>query len=187
MWTSFFDWIGKLPPSSASFVGTLTGSTFGLLAILAGAMFNAHLNRKRDDALRAADMRAVASALRAELEGIRQTLNTNAKKLTDTPPKPDGGFLVPDLSHSIKVMPHVLPKIGLLKPDEIQAVIDAYVLIEQHVDSLIIAGGRVSENMPSHRRQIRMAASHAQFVAGLSGATAEYVSKALNALDKHLE
>jgi hypothetical protein len=52
MWTYFWDWIGTLPQGSASFLGTLAGSTLGLFAILAGALFNAHLNRRRDDALR---------------------------------------------------------------------------------------------------------------------------------------
>ena len=36
MWNEFWGWLASLPPGSASFVGTLAGSSFGLLAILAG-------------------------------------------------------------------------------------------------------------------------------------------------------
>jgi hypothetical protein len=52
MWVEFWKWLGALPPSSASFVGTVTGSSLGLIALLLGALFNARLNRRRDDKLR---------------------------------------------------------------------------------------------------------------------------------------
>ena len=39
----------------------------GHFALLIGALFNAHLNRKRDDELRKREARALAVALRAEL------------------------------------------------------------------------------------------------------------------------
>jgi hypothetical protein len=42
----------------------------GLLALLLGALANAGLNRNRDDRLRREDHRAIATALRAELEGF---------------------------------------------------------------------------------------------------------------------
>ena len=45
----------------------------GFIALLLGALFNAHLNRTRDDALREADRKAVASALKAELASIQGT------------------------------------------------------------------------------------------------------------------
>ena len=65
----FWDWLAKLSPGSAGFVGTFTGSTLRLLAILIGALFNARLNRRRDDDIREADRIATASALFAELSG----------------------------------------------------------------------------------------------------------------------
>jgi hypothetical protein len=78
MWTDFWNWLAALPAGSASFVGTLAGSTFGLIAILIGALVNAHLNRRRDDAIRDADGVAVASALYAELNGVHRALVENA-------------------------------------------------------------------------------------------------------------
>jgi hypothetical protein len=55
MWADFWNWLAALPGGSASFVGTLAGSSFDLLAILIRAFVNAHLNRKRDDAIKEAD------------------------------------------------------------------------------------------------------------------------------------
>jgi hypothetical protein len=63
MWSGFWDWLAKLSPSTGSFVGTLTGSTLGLVAILIGALFNARLNRPRDEAIREADRIAIASSM----------------------------------------------------------------------------------------------------------------------------
>jgi hypothetical protein len=69
MLEDFWKWLATLPPSSASFMGTLAGSGLGLLALLAGALFNARLNRKQDDRLREEDRIALASTLYAELGG----------------------------------------------------------------------------------------------------------------------
>lgn len=48
-------------------VGAFWGALFGLGAILIGALFNADLNRRRDDRLREQEARALAAALRAEI------------------------------------------------------------------------------------------------------------------------
>jgi hypothetical protein len=60
-----WDWLSHLSQGQASFLGSLTGAAIGLIALLLGALFNAHLNRRRDDRLRREDQRAVATALRA--------------------------------------------------------------------------------------------------------------------------
>ncbi len=69
------DWLNTLSPGAASFLGSLTGASVGLMALLLGALFNAHLNRSRDDRLRKEDARALAAALRAELEHNPISLN----------------------------------------------------------------------------------------------------------------
>lgn len=116
MWKCFWDWLATLPQGSASFVGTLTGSALGLIALLLGALFNAHLNRRRDDRLRNVDRQTVVVALHAELSSIEKTLLDNAKHLIEKPPEEGGGFLVPDIMHSSLVFQDMLPKIGLLDP-----------------------------------------------------------------------
>ena len=57
---SFWQWLQTASQGQASFVGTLMGSFLGLVALLLGALFNAHLNRCRDDRLRNEDRSAVA-------------------------------------------------------------------------------------------------------------------------------
>ena len=77
--SSFWEWLQTASQGQATFVGTLTGSFFGLLALLLGALANAGLNRSRDNRLRKEDQRAVATALRAELEALHRTLKDNAR------------------------------------------------------------------------------------------------------------
>src|SRR5262245_35574996 len=146
MWSRFWDWLATLPQGSASFIGALTGSMFGLIALLIGALFNAHLNRRRDDRLRDEDRVALASTLYAELLGIHQTLVENAQHLTDNPPDPYGGFTVP--RPSTKLLPETFSRIGLLPSDTIWKVMKAYVLTEQYLPRLILIGGEPLPNMP---------------------------------------
>src|SRR5712672_3531284 len=80
-----WEWLSGLSGGAATFIGSLTGSLIGLLALLAGALFNAHLNRRRDDRLRKDETRAIATAIQAELLGIHRTLVDNATDLK----KPD--------------------------------------------------------------------------------------------------
>lgn len=59
--------IVTLSGGAAAFLGALVGAAAGLGAILSGALYNAHLNRKRDDRLRETEARNLASALAAEI------------------------------------------------------------------------------------------------------------------------
>jgi uncharacterized membrane protein (DUF4010 family) len=45
------EWLQGLQGGAATFVGALTGSAIGFMALVLGALFNAHLNRKRDNDL----------------------------------------------------------------------------------------------------------------------------------------
>jgi hypothetical protein len=109
MWNEFWGWLASLPPGSASFVGTLAGSSFGLLAILAGALVNAHLNRKRDDVQRDHERVALASALYAEFKGVHRSFTENAEHLKSKPLDGEGGFFVPQPSTDLT--PELLPKL----------------------------------------------------------------------------
>ena len=112
---SFWQWLQTASQGQASFVGTLMGSFFGLLALLLGALANAGLNRNRDDRLRREDQRAIATALRAELEGFHRTLKENAETLRQEDyVKADQQVNMPDLAQSIQIMPKVVSKLGLL-------------------------------------------------------------------------
>lgn len=185
MWTNLWDWLGKLPPGSASFIGTLTGSTLGLIAILLGALFNARLNRQRDGAVREADRIAVAAALYAELSNVHRGLVENAERLVTHPPAPGNGFVVP--SPPVKIFPEMISKLGLLKPDTIGAVMTAYLLAEQYLDGLIHLGGRLVPNMPEGRQMVQLAAEHADTVRQMNLIKAGPVQEAMHALAAYLK
>jgi hypothetical protein len=119
------------------------GSFFGLVALLLGALFNAELNRRRDDRLRTEEQRAVATALKAELEELRRTLNDAAETISQEGYlQPDEQVQVPDLVQSIRIMPGIVSKLGLLDETIISAVLDAYGLVEQYSAKLVLLGGR---------------------------------------------
>ena len=186
MWSDFWTWLAGLSQGSASFVGTLAGSSFGLIAIVIGALVNATLNRRRDDRLREEDRIALASTLYAELAGLHRSLIENAQHLTDKPPDPDAGFVVPE--PSIKLLTEMLPKVGLLKGETIRKVMDAYVLTEAYLEQMILAGGTLhEENLPQGRQLVYLNANLAEFVTELNRARAKVVNEAMQALAPYLK
>ncbi len=72
----FWPTIAALSGGSAAFLGALVGAASGLGAILCGALYNAKLNRDRDDRLRSEQARTIAIGLRAELIALMDDANT---------------------------------------------------------------------------------------------------------------
>ncbi|HVJ78250.1 MAG TPA: hypothetical protein VM620_10500 [Hyphomicrobium sp.] len=99
----FWNWLGGTLPQGASFLGALTGSSLGLVALLIGEMFNARLTRRRDDQLRKEKAAASRSALRATLSGISDILKRNSENLSSS--KSQTAFYAPDIAHQVRVMP----------------------------------------------------------------------------------
>jgi len=170
---------------SASIVGTLTGSALGLFALLVGALFNAHLNRKRDDQLRKKEARALAVALRAELAGKSRNLLDNAKRLEEQ--KGEDVVLVPDISQSLRIMPSSTGKLGLLDEETIVAVLDAYVVMEQYCERLIIAGGKLIDGLPGNRRLVSVDPTLFKQIRGGNLGVNDVIEKAIKRLDLYLK
>ena len=183
MWMEFWQWLGSLPASSASFLGTLTGSSLGLVALLLGALFNAHLNRKRDDRLRIKETRALAGALKAELVGKSRSLKDNTQRVQE---RKSHNVLVPDIAQSIHIMPKVVDKLGLLDEETIISVIEAYGVIEQYCERLIINGGVLVKDLPGDRRLISLDESFYKILIGGTLAMIETIEKAITKLDFYL-
>jgi hypothetical protein len=181
-----FLWLQGLSPGSASFLGSFTGASIGLFVLLIGALFNAHLCRRRDDRVRRMEARAAATALSAELTGINQALMQNTASTEIQRPPPGGGYYVPDLSQGIRAYPHVLPKIGLFDSETIQVVLVAYVVVEQHCEVLAAWGGTQAANAPIGRRAIYMPVQHAEHLRTINRKTSEYVQSAITKLDMFL-
>jgi hypothetical protein len=151
----WWDWLGTLSQGQATFLGSLVGALVGLFALLLGALFNAWLNRRRDDRLRTEEQRSVATALRAELAGCRDVLLRNSEQLKeahDTRP-----FLMVDLAHSIQIWPHMIPKLGLFDQAIIGRVTNAYLAVEQYGEMLLLKGGQLT-----HPESIAMLAGEAK-------------------------
>jgi hypothetical protein len=109
----------------------------------------------------------------------------NAQYLIDKPPESDGGFMVP--APTIKLLPEALPKIGLLKPDTIRRVMDAYVLTETYLDRLILLGGKLQTNMPPERQLVYLDAKLMKPVIKYNKARAGVVKEAIDALAPYMK
>jgi hypothetical protein len=182
----FVNWLSGLSQGAGSFLGSFTGAAIGLIAILGGALFNARLNRRRDDRLRRDDARAVATALKAELTNISEALLRNADDVKKKPVvAPDDYFYVSDLFQSVRVMPEILQKIGLLPVETIQAALEAYGLLEQYCDYLIMKGGKRDDKM--HRRVIVVPGKHADNFAKFNRQMNVTVQEAVEKLDAFLK
>jgi hypothetical protein len=177
------DWLQTLQSGPASFLGSLTGSLVGLLALLLGALFNAHLNRRRDDRLRNEERRALAVALRTELAGIASTLELNAAQLR----KRADDVIVPDIALSVRIMPQMLSKIGLLDTDTIQQVIDSHIVIEQYCEQLVMREGQLSsEKYTPGRRLIGMKADKVPEIIAINESIAKRLREAIQSLDRYI-
>jgi hypothetical protein len=176
------EWLQSLSGGAASFVGSFTGAVVGLVALLIGALFNAYLNRRRDRQIRLEEKRSVATALHAELAGIDHTLSRNSEALENIT---RDYYLVPDPAQSVRVFPHMLPKIGVLDPTTIWNTVDAYLMMDQYSESLLVLGGTLSQKV-LHRRLIEMPSNSAKHVVMLNKKTSEAIQRALSTLDGHL-
>src|SRR5262245_31040883 len=137
----FWQLLQNASQGQATFLGSLIGSSIGLIALLLGALFNAHLNRRRDNRLRREEREAVAAALMAELVGFHNNLQSEeiALKMLCEQEQP-ANFFVSDIVQ-VRVLPDMVPKLGLLEWTTIRLVIRAYNAAEGFREALIRNGG----------------------------------------------
>jgi hypothetical protein len=147
MLSTFWQWLQTASQGQASFLGTLIGSSIGLVALLLGALFNAHLNRRRDDRLRRLDQRAMAVALKTELACWNQQLE---KFVEGNKSKGLSGFPLP----TTRLLPDMIPKLGLLGSTTIDQVIAAYDHVEYLAWALLWQGAEMERSDYLHSRWI---------------------------------
>jgi hypothetical protein len=178
-------WLQGLQGGAATAVGALTGSVVGFGALVAGALFNAKLNRQRDDRLLRVETRGVAAAIRAELASVETTLRENAEGLRRNAPQ---DFVIPDIAHSVRMFPSLVDKIGLLgDPSLITEIVGAYIVIDQYCENLVMAGGQLGGNIPDHRRVVGMPAARTDFVAQMNENIADRLRSAMGLLDRFID
>jgi hypothetical protein len=95
---------------------------------------------------------------------------------------------VPDLAQSVRVAPHMLPKIGLLDPETIQSVINAYVLVDQYCEKLLLLGGHVREDLEAKtdRRLVHLSTDNSAYVITLNRNLSNALQKTIAQLDASL-
>lgn len=142
-----WDWLQNLQGGAPVIVGSAVGSAFGIISLLIGALFNAYLNRRRDDRLRRSEQTGILTALIAEIDNVIDTLKRNADELA----KPRKDFRVPDPAQSFRILPKSIDKLYLLPQPAIQAAINAQTIIDQYSDHLVFLGGTLVPDIPKGR------------------------------------
>jgi hypothetical protein len=101
------------------------------------------MRRSTEDAMTGSEeQRGVATALRAELAGCRRALLTNIQQLNEMG-QPGSRAVTPDLAHAVRIMPHIIQKLGLLDEETIDRVANAYLAIDEHGDMMLLFGGHL--------------------------------------------
>jgi hypothetical protein len=174
MVSDFFNWLNQQPQGTASFLGTLAGSTLGFIALLLGAMYNARLNRKRDDRLRDQNRTSLATALYAELKQFRDVWIAYTEML-----KQPGSGLASVLVRTpqARLFPKLVAEIGLLPPDAIRAVSDAYAVIDQYEHDLLLL-----DHAYKKADGVEVQGRHAGFLVKYHAIKARAIADALNQL-----
>lgn len=139
-------------------VGNVIGSLIGLVALLIGALFNAHLNRNRDDRMRQQEIESVRSAIGTELRCFALTFDERFHTLERFVGEQDGERTSPEVVAIRLTLPepvvyHALAsKIGLLGKDEVSAVITAWHVAEMarllmHSSAAALAAGEFDKRV----------------------------------------
>lgn len=179
---NIWEWMATLAPAQATIVGTAVGATIGFFTLIGGALINAQLNRRRDQAKLNDDALAIAAALKADLTGVANTIRENASQLKNS----DSSMLIRNPSHSLRVLPHALDKIGLLDIEAITAVIGAYTLIDQYIETVLILGGIVKSGVQSNRFLVELPGSRNKDLAAITETTVEGIKMAIDSLEATL-
>ncbi len=132
---AFWTWLEGLSGGAASFVGSVSGFVFAVVALLIGASYNFWLNRRRDVQLRQDEARAIAAALYGEILLLRRELG-HVAKITSSAHMNEGwdGPGVKFDKHFLERMPlsqptlynALAPKLGLLDSTLLLSIVEFY-------------------------------------------------------------
>ncbi|WP_417793095.1 hypothetical protein [Terasakiella pusilla] len=179
-----FEWLGQQPQGVATFLGAMAGASIGLIAILIGALFNAHLNRKRDDRERKLKSDSLLRALRGELVSVRQVLSENGRAFKDSISH-DCDLIFPDPSLMIKIYPKLIDKIGSIETGDIQTVYDAYTILEQLPENLLLLGAKEVPISPS-RTNLSLESDKGIHAAEMYASAKTFMENAISVLDQEI-
>lgn len=142
MLTDFLGLLESQQPHVVSFFGTALGILAGFCTLVAGALFNSHLNRRRDDRLRKIEAVALAGSLRVELFTIRRSLQSNADGLME---KRGDYANIPDPGALSEIYRGAYSRLGLLDQRVINVLLNTYGTLDSLFYGLALQGGRLDK------------------------------------------
>lgn len=151
----------------------------GLGAVVLATFGNTILEWFRQSLSQRHQSKTLRRALAEELRHAKDTAETNRIRAKE--PIEDGEFIIP-LQETYRVYDHNIGSLGLLRSDEIAAVINAYAMLHAQVEVLSVMG---------HLQRIEGAVLHAvvsarwaNVLAGQADGLIEALSDAVTALDR---
>jgi hypothetical protein len=183
MTSLMWQWLHDLSPGQATFLGWVVG----FFTVVGGALLNAHLNRRRDDRLRQEDRRALVTALKAELAGLQRILLSNSEYLQKRTPESDDLILIQDLAQSVRIMPEMIDKFGLLDPETIQSVVAAHMAVEEYCEKWLTRGGRLVDLTSGTRKpQLAVPADKRKLVIAANTGVLKVIEESIAKLDAEI-
>lgn len=165
-----------------AWMGNVIGSAIGLLAILLGAMWNAHLTRRRDKSLRLEEIAAFKGAISAELSvALELTAGKFAQVVLTSGDLPKN-TLVSLKPAPLIVWPKLCEKLGWLEVELSQDVVKAFGLLEWHMSVLRAMVDESIEGDHDRRKNIYRNQLFAQDVPGIRKAILSLGGKPPNGL-----
>lgn len=111
---------------TATFLGPFFGAAIGLIAILAGALYNAELSRKRDAMLRSDEKRTLAGAILAELSSVRAIVISTQEWLSLESKDADLNIVLLEWKSYMEIYHASVGKLGLFSPEIASDVVSVY-------------------------------------------------------------
>lgn len=121
---------------------TLIVGGLGFLGVMATIAMNAGLARRQHDRQIHHDARVLRTALRAELEIIRDAFRDRIAMIDEAQSKQQNKGLFVPLNTMTDVYMKVIDRIGLLSVPEVGAVLRAYILIRQMPERLRVLSAK---------------------------------------------
>jgi hypothetical protein len=87
-------------------------------------------------------------------------------------------------------MPEMVSKLGLLDQETIVSVVDAYVVLEQYYEKLLLLGGDLEKQLTApngHRRLVRVPPGKAPSIIATNRGLLDVIGKAITKLDAFLK
>jgi hypothetical protein len=108
----------------------------GVIATLA---INARAARKQAERHWAKEASSVGTALRGEIEQLKSAMSNQGERLGELEDQEEGGFLVPSRTIDV-VYRSLIPQLGKLEPQQVEAVMGVYGQYGIYLDKLQLVG-----------------------------------------------